>query len=394
MMIELKEALRIVLEAARPLGTERVELHEAWGRVLAEDVAADMDLPPFDKATVDGYACRRADLGYPLTLIEIIPAGRVPTRVVGPNQCAKIMTGAAMPSGADCVVMIEQTEAAGDNAIRFAGGPTPDNIFRRAMDVRVGQIVLRKGSRIGAPQVAELASVGCVQPLVARRPRVGVIATGDELVMPAARPGRSQIRDSNRPQLVVHLAALGLKARDYGIIRDVAADTDQALSTALRENDLVLVSGGVSVGDFDLVPAAMERNNVRLLFEKIAVKPGKPVVFGITEGAYCFGLPGNPVSTFVVFELLVKPFLYRLMGHEHTPVCVQMRLDETIARNDTERQYWIPVRITSPEAVRPVPYHGSPHLSALDETDGLVPMEIGVASLRQGTPVPVRLLRE
>jgi len=451
-MIGLKEALRIVLDSARPLGTERVELADALGRVLTEDVAADMDLPPFDKATMDGYACRRVDLSHALRVIETIPAGAVPVKTIGPNQCAKIMTGAAVPQGADCVIMIEQTEPVAESRgepaaqrpsgprpplplagilpaiqgqdalatgnkggtpspreeplICFTGEQTPGNVFRKGQDVRAGQVVLAKGSRVGPPHVAVLASVGGVQPLVARRPRVGVIASGDELVPPAARPGPGQIRNSNGPQLAAQLGSLGLEARDYGIVKDVASEIDAVVKRALAENDVVIVSAGVSVGDFDFVPQVLRQNGVKLLFEKIAVKPGKPTVFGVCErssrpqtedgtpstGAYCFGLPGNPVSTFVVFELLVKPFLYKLMGHDHAPVRVQMRLAETVARKDTDRQFWIPVRITGEETVHPVQYHGSAHQSALCSAGGLVPMEIGIARLEQGTPVPVRLL--
>ncbi len=459
-MIDLKEALQIVLDSARPLGAERVELSDALDRILAEDVAPDMDVPPFDKATVDGYACRRADLANALTVVETIPAGRVPARAVGPNQCAKIMTGAALPQGADCVIMIEQTvqvapdrgegvsplrseailasshpraaylgadvqgqdalatkneggtpSPRGEAVIRFTGTETPDHIFRRGTDIRVGQVVLQKGGRVSPQYIAVLASVGCVQPLVARRPKVGVVASGDELVLPVTRPGPSQIRNSNGSQLVAQLATMGLKAHDYGIVKDVASDIDAALKIALAENDVVIVSAGVSVGDFDLVPAALQRNGVNLRFEKIAVKPGKPTVFGVWERAdivsrassprfeggtpstpgYCFGLPGNPVSTFVVFELLVKPFLCRLMGHDYRPRYVRMCLDETITRKDSERQSWIPVRITSEETVQPVQYHGSAHLSALCHAGGLVPMEIGVTTIGQGTPVRVRL---
>lgn len=425
-MIDLKEALRTVLDSARPLGTERVELSNALGRVLAEDVAADMDLPPFDKATMDGYACRRADLGQVLTVIETIPAGAVPTQTLGPNQCAKIMTGAALPAGADCVIMVEQTEPVkpaeqavrGEDApplrhevlltlfhqtprpaprveetlIRFTGEQTAGNIFRRAQDVRAGQVVLPQGVRIGPPQVAVLASVGCVRPLVAKQPRVGIITSGDELVPPAARPGPAQIRNSNSTQLIAQLAVLGLKARDYGIVKDEVGAIDATLKRALAENDLVVVSAGVSVGDLDLVPGALRRNQVKLLFEKIAVKPGKPTIFGVHERGYCFGLPGNPVSTFVVFELLVKPFLYRLMGHDYAPVCVQMRLAEALTRKDTDRQSWNPVRILSEDTVEPVQYHGSAHLSALGGAGGLVALEIGVASIERGMPVQVRLL--
>jgi molybdopterin molybdotransferase len=391
-MIDLKEALQIVLDSAQPLGPERVGLSDALGRILAEDVAADMDIPLFDKATVDGYACRRADLGDALTVIETIPAGRVPARAVGPNQCAKIMTGAALPQGADCVIMVEKTKAAGEGAIRFTGSQTSDNIFRKATDVRAGQVVLQKGGRISPPHAAVLASVGCGRPLVARRPKVGVIASGDELVPPTARPGPSQIRNSNGSQLAAQLATMGLKARDYGIVKDVASDIDAMLRTALAENDVVIISAGVSVGDFDLVPAALQRNGVRLRFEKIAVKPGKPTVFGVWERGYCFGLPGNPVSTFVASELLVKPFLYRLMGHEYRPTVVQMYLEEAVTRKDTDRQVWIPVTRTGVTTVRPVDYHGSAHLAALSKADGWVSLDIGTERIPKMAPVDVRLL--
>jgi molybdopterin molybdotransferase len=391
-MIELKEALPIVLNSARPLGSHRVAIADALGRILAEDVAADRDMPPFDRSTVDGYACRRADLGSALTVMETIPAGAAPTKTVGPGQCAKIMTGAAVPDGADCVVMIEQTESCGQDAIRFTGGQSPDNKWRKAQFLRAGQVVLRKGSRLGPADIAMLATVGHLRPLVARRPRVAVIASGDEIVPPKWTPGPFQIRNSNGPQLLSQLASMGVAGLDYGIVRDVESEIDSTLKVAMRRNDIVLISGGVSVGDFDFVPAVLRRNNVRLLFEKIAVKPGKPTVFGRWRRTYFFGLPGNPVSTFVVFELLVKPLLYALMGHDYRPVEVEMWLEEPVERKDLERQSWIPVRRTSETTVRPIEYHGSGHIPALCGADGLIRMDIGVGCIEKASPVSVRLL--
>jgi molybdopterin molybdotransferase len=391
-MITLDEALQIVLASARPLGTERVELDNALQRVLAEDVASDMDMPPFDKALRDGYACRRADLAGVLTVVETVPAGAAPTRAVGPHQCAKIMTGAVLPPGADCVVMVEQTEPAGRDAIRFTGAWTPDHIARRGDDIARGQVVLKKGCRLGPPHVAVLASVGCVRPLVAARPRVAVIAGGNELVAAVTKPGPAQIRNSNGPQLLAQLAAVGVDARDYGMVRDTVADIDKTLKAALAENDVVVISGGVSVGEFDLIPGVLRQNDVRLLFEKIAVQPGKPTVFGLRGPTYCFGLPGNPVSTFVTFELIVKPFLHKLLGCDYAPFTVEMHLDEGIARENTDRQSWIPVRRTSATTVRAVEYRGSAHIRALCEADGLVHLDIGVARLAKAAPVCVRLL--
>ena len=265
-------------------------------------------------------------------------------------------------------------------------------IFRRAQDIRNGQVVLPKGSCIGPQHIAVLASVGHIRPLVARRPKVGILAGGDELVGPAVRPGSAQIRNSNSSQLLAQLAAMGIEARDYGMVKDVAAEIDHRLKAAIVENDVVLISGGVSVGDFDLVPAVLRQNDVRLLFEKIAVKPGKPTIFGLSHSGYCFGLPGNPVSTFVVFELLAKPFLYKLMGHEYSPVEVEVRLAEAVVRRDMERQSWVPVKLTSATTAAPLEYHGSGHILALCEADGLIAMDIGVTRIEKGMPVCMRLL--
>jgi len=179
---------------------------------------------------------------------------------------------------------------------------------------------------------------------------------------------------------------------DYGIAKDTTDEIDRTFKKAAAENDVVLLSGGVSMGDFDLVPGILKKNNIELLFEKIALKPGKPTVFGVSENLYCFGLPGNPVSTFVVFELLVKPFLYKQMGHDYAPPNIQMPLDETISRKDTERRGWTPVAITDAGTLKKVEYHDSGHINALCGADGLVCMDAGLAEIPKGTIVQVRLI--
>ncbi len=393
-MIELREALEIVLNSARLLSSERVVLDGALDRVLAEGVASDVDLPPFDKAMVDGYACRREDLAAALEVVETIPAGVMPRKALGPHQCARIMTGAVVPPGADYVAMVEQTESAGADAIRVKNPQAFANIAPQASEIKAGQTVLARGARIRPQHIAVLASVGCIRPLVVRRPKVALIATGDELVEPADKPGPSQIRNSNSPQLAAQLAAFGIPVNDYGTARDVQTDVSRVLAAALLENDVVLICGGVSVGDFDFVPAVLREHEVELLFDKIAVQPGKPTVFGRSGRGYCFGLPGNPVSTFVIFELLVKPFLWKLMGHTHAPRTACLPLDGApLTRNrNTDRQSWIPVRIMNGRAVAAVEYHGSAHVAALCAADGLVPMDIGVARIEPGTVVQVRLI--
>lgn len=391
-MLPFDEALKIVLDSAHKLGSERVDIAQATNRILAEDVESDMDMPPRDRSVFDGYACRREDLANELKIIEIIPAGMPPKKTIGPNQCAKIMTGATVPKGANCVFMVELTENPTAGTVRFTGEKTDDNIRPQGRDIKAGQIVLQSGTRIRPQDIAVLAMVGHTEILVARKPTVGIIATGDELVESQAKPSPWRLRNSNSPQLAAQLESVSTVVTDYGIAKDTTDEIDRTFKKAAAENDVVLLSGGVSMGDFDLVPGILKQNNIKLLFEKIALKPGKPTVFGISDNLYCFGLPGNPVSTFAVFELLVKPFLYKLMGHDYVPPNVRMPLDETIGRKDTQRRGCIPVIITDAGTLRKVEYHDSGHINALCGADGLVCMDVGVAEIPKGTIVQVRLI--
>ena len=391
-MLPFDEALKIVLDSANKLGSERVDISQATNRILAEDVESDMDMPPRDRSVFDGYTCCRQDLANELKIIETIRTGMPPKKTIGPNQCAKIMTGATVPRGADCVFMVEFTENPTADTVRFTGETTDDNIRPQGRDIKTGQVVLGNGARIKPQHVAVLATVGHAEVLVSSKPMVGIIATGDELVEPHSKPSPWRHRNSNSPQLAAQLESLGTIVTDYGIAKDTSDEIDLIFKKAAVENDVVLLSGGVSMGDFDFVPGILKKNNIELLFEKISLKPGKPTVFGISENLYCFGLPGNPVSTFVVFELIVKPFLYKLMGHDYTPPNIQMPLSETISRKDTERRSWTPIAITDTGTLRKVEYHDSGHINALSGADGLVCMDIGVAEIPKGTFVQIRLI--
>ena len=392
LLLPFEKALKTVLDSACLLGVERIDIAHAANRILAEDVKSDMDMPPFDKSAMDGFACRRADLANELTMVESIRAGYDPKKTVGPNQCSKIMTGGVVPPGADCVIMKEYVEIAAENTVRFVGEETSDNICKKGEDIKTGDIVLRTGTRLEPQHIAVLASVGKAQPMVAKRPRVAVIATGDELVEPASKPGPAQTRNSNSFQLAAQVESTGSIATNYGVAGDTTGHIDSMFKKAAKENDVVIISGGVSVGDFDLVPGILKQNGIDLLFEKIAVKPGKPTVFGVSEDVYCFGLPGNPVSTFVLFEILVKPFLYKLMGHDYRSPNVQMPLGETFRRKKTIRQRWFPVAITETGTVKAVEYHGSAHINSLSGADGLVSIGVGIGEIEKGTIVPVRLV--
>jgi molybdopterin molybdotransferase len=389
-MLKFDEALQIVISSARQLGTERVELGRAFNRVLAEDVVCDTDMPPFTKSVMDGFACRRADLTNELTVVETIPAGTMPKKRIGRNQCAKIMTGAVVPEGADCVIMIEHTEAVARNRIRFIGKDTDTNIAARGEDVKKGDVILRAGVLLRAQHIAVLASCGCARPLVTIAPRVGIIATGDELVEPDQKPTPYQIRNSNSFQLAAQVTGASAIPTNYGIAADTQAGIETALKKAMAENDVVIISAGVSVGDYDLVRDILKQNSVRILFERVAVKPGRPTVFGVAENVFCFGLPGNPVSGFVMFELLVKPFLYKMMGHDFKPTCSRGQLERTITRKNAERDSWLPVVLRENGKISALEYHGSAHINALCEADGFFCVPAGVTEIKEGTTVAVR----
>jgi molybdopterin molybdotransferase len=391
-MITQNEAYETMMEQARLLGSESVGLDEALNRVLAEDVCSDMDMPPFVKSAMDGYACRREDLANDLHMVEILKAGEVPGKVIGPNECARIMTGSMVPEGADCVVMVEKIEAIDAATIRFVAESTTDNICLKGEDIQEGDVVLRAGTRLRPQDIAMLASVGCVSPQVARKPRVGIIATGDELVEPDVIPDISQIRSSNSHQLLAQVLASDAIPCYYGIARDTDESLDATLKSAMAESDVVMLSGGVSMGDFDLVPGIMKANGLTILFDEIAIQPGKPTTFSVSDDTWCVGLPGNPVAAFSQFELLVKPFLYCLMGHDYSPPTLRLPMARTHTRQRFVRESWFPARITAEGAVLPCEFHGSAHVASLCDADCLGTMPAGVASLEQDSIVSIRLL--
>ena len=391
-MILYVSAQEILMAAARPLGDERVPLSQSLERILAEDVVCDADSPPFRKSAMDGYACRREDLGKDLTVVEEIPAGHVPVRGIGPGECAKIMTGAPVPEGADVVVMVEFAKKTGEGRIRFTGKATTANICEKGEDVKAGDVVLTRGESITPARIAVLASVGCVNPLVARQPCVGVIATGDELVDPAEKPGSSAIRNSNSIQLCAQAQAMRVPTRDYGIAGDSPEVIASAVERAKRECDIVLLSGGVSAGDYDFVPDVLRKLGFDLKFDSVAMQPGRPTVFGTDGHVYAFGLPGNPVSTYVIFEMLLKPFIHRLMGHEHRVRWIAAVLDRDVRRRKTVRQSSLPVVFTAPGRVAPLEYHGSAHIHAMSRAEALLTIPVGVTELKKGAEVHVRPL--
>ena len=391
-MIEIEQAFDIVLNSVySTLQSERINFNDSLGRFLAEDVTSDMNMPPFDKSAMDGYACRREDLGNELKVIEVLPAGKVPEKSVGKNQCSKIMTGAIVPEGADCVIMVEYTEEIGDNIIKFTYNHTSNNICYFAEDIKEGDLVLQKGIEIKPQHIAVMASVGCTRPLVFKQPKVGIISTGDELVEPEIFPGKSQIRNSNGHQLVAQVVRVGAIPDYIGIAEDSEEVTYNTISNALSENDIVLLTGGVSMGDFDFVPDIMVKCGVEIKFRSLAVKPGKPTIFGtFNKNKFIFGLPGNPVSSYTQFELLVKPLIFKLMGSEELVLKIKLPMGIEYSRKKSFRKSFIPVNISKDGKVYPVEYHGSAHIHSYVEADGITSIEIGKDKLEIGELVDVR----
>jgi molybdopterin molybdotransferase len=315
--ISFEDAQRIVLEAVPRCATVRVGLAGALGYTLAEGVESRDNIPPFDNSAMDGFAVRSADLAaLPATLrvVDEIPAGSSPRVPVEAGTCARIMTGAPFPDGADAVAPVEWTTPAEAGAVVFNRAPQPGEHVRRAgRDVYAGQQVFAPGQVITPPVVGMLATLGVPEVLVARPPSVAVMATGDELVGPADTPGPGQIRNSNGPALAAQVATTGAEALPPLLARDDKADIEAVVRQAL-EADVLVLSGGVSVGDYDYVKEVLDAQGLELIFWKVRQRPGKPLAFGLLRGKPVFGLPGNPVSSAMCFEQYVRPALAQMLG--------------------------------------------------------------------------------
>ncbi len=319
----LDETRAAILAAVSRLPADDVALADAVGLVLASDVVAAEPVPPFANTAMDGYAVRAADTEgasedapVRLRVVDELPAGRAPSTPVGDGEAIRIMTGAPMPDGADAIVIVERTQRDGDNAVLIGAVAAPgDHIRRPGGDLEAGEVAFPAGTVIGPAHVGVLASIGAATVCVYRRARVGVLSTGDELVPidgGALAPG--QIRDSNRPMLVALARDAGTDVVDLGLAIDDEDHIVGRLEQAFATCDAVLTSGGVSMGDYDYVKAALDRFGA-LEWRQVAIKPAKPLAFGIVQGVPVFGLPGNPVSSLVSFELFARPALRRMMGY-------------------------------------------------------------------------------
>jgi molybdopterin molybdotransferase len=389
-MISFEEAFGIVMSSVFETGTEILPFTNTAGRILAEDIFSDIDMPPFNRSAVDGYACHRIDLNNELDVVEIIAAGKAPVQKVGKNKCSKIMTGAIVPTGCNVVFMVEESEILPNGKVRFTGSDPKLNMSFKGEDVRKGEVVLKKAMIIQPQDIAVMASVGHTKVSVKKKPLVGIISTGDELVNPSEIPGISQIRNSNAYQLAAQVARAGAEGRDYGIAADDEIITFKIIEKAIQECDIVIITGGVSMGDFDFVPSVLERAGVNILFDRVNVQPGKPTTFGLHTKALVFGLPGNPVSSFIQFEMLIRPLINKMMGHNRRPPEQNLPLGVDYERKSSAKLGLIPVKINEKMEVIPVDFHGSAHITALSDSDGIIALQPGIKLLTKGEIVNVR----
>jgi molybdopterin molybdotransferase len=352
-----------------------------------------MDMPPFNKSAVDGYACRQDDLGKDLKVLEVIAAGIVPSLSINPGECSKIMTGSMVPDGADTIFMIEDSEPGTEQGtIRFNGTNISANICYKAEDLKKGSMVLKAGTLLRPQEIAVLASAGIAKPVVYRQARIGIIATGDELIEPNDFPGPSEIRNSNAWQLLGQARRAGCIPTYYGIARDNENHTLSLIEKATAGNDIVLMTGGVSVGDFDFVPKVLLQAGFEILFRTLAVQPGKPSIFATRGQTRLFALPGNPVSSFVQFELMVRHLLTQMTGCITPAKAISLPLGFDFKRRRTDRKAFVPVHISEEGTAQSIDYHGSAHIHAYTHADGIITIEIGQKEIAKGSKVNVRLL--
>jgi molybdopterin molybdotransferase len=387
-VIPLNDAMGIVDRALSDITipSRKVAVRDGLGLVLAADQVSKLFLPPFDKASMDGYAVLEGDNRDAYKVLETVMAGGTPTASLQAGAAVKVMTGAPVPSGAGRVIPLEHVrQRAG--VIEIIHKTNDRNICNQGEDVRSGDVILRAGSRLGPLEIANLISCGITEVDVFRPIRLAVLSTGDEIVDDPRDLVPGKIMNVNGPMLALLGRRFSMEIALEKSIPDRRADTVEAISTALKCADLVLLSGGVSVGDYDFVGAALADAGLCVHFSAVAVRPGRPLSFATCPGAAVFGLPGNPVSVYVMFHLFVLRAAARMCGNTWTAREFTLRLGREFRRGKFDRVEYVPCRVGDDGMLIPVEYHGSAHLSALTEADGLFVVPLGVSSIPAGQTV-------
>lgn len=400
-MISLEKALSQILNVIQPLGLEKISLLDTLGRVIGEDILAPRPIPPKDNSAMDGYAlCWEDTRGTSrekpviLEVIEDIPAGSIPCKTVGKGQAVRIMTGAPVPEGADAVMRMEDTEKDGKQVRIFVEAAKGQDIRLAGEDVRKGEKVINRGDILRPAEIGMLAALGRSFISVYQKPLVAILATGDELVDVDENPSPWQIISSNSYALAAQVLDCGATPLQIGIAKDTREDLTAKFKEALRA-DLIISSGGVSVGDYDLVKEIMKEVGNRMQFWQVAMRPGKPLAFGAMNSVPLFGLPGNPVSSMVSFEQFVRPSILKMMGYRNLfRRTVRAELIESIEKKKGTRHF-IRARVTFEDSrYRAIPTgdQGSGILKSMVQANGLIVLPEDVTSVTAGETVIVQLL--
>ena len=398
----LHEAQRIVLEAARPLGLEKVAILNTLGRVLGEDIVATRDNPPWDNSAMDGFAVRWEDLKQEhaiskpvvLTVIEDVPAGKVATKAVGPGQAIRIMTGAPLPRGANAVVKVEETEPSADSVKIFKPIEPRANVRPQGEDVTKGDCIIRRGTQIRPADAGMLAILAKSFVLVYQQPRVAILSTGDELADLDERFSEEKIINSNS----YGIAAAVQEAGGIPILLGIASDQPEALKEKIAHGlnaDILVLSGGVSMGDYDFTKAVFKELGAEMNFWKLAIRPGQPLAFGKIQGKLAFGLPGNPVSSMVTFEQLVRPAMLKMCGlRSYGRPVVQAQIQETFSKRNDRRHFLrgVLTREDGVFKVRTTGEQGSGILTSMVKANCLIDVSEEIEALNPGDWIDVQVL--
>jgi len=408
-MIPLDKALKIVLNQVKSVKKEKTGLLLSVGRVLAEDIYAEGNIPSFDRSAMDGYAVRAGDTKgtsyeHPVTLkvIENLPAGYTTDKAIKRGEVIKIMTGALMPEGSDSVVMVEYTKIASQYSESvecveiFREVKPAENVGKTGEDVKKGELILKKGTFIRSPEIGMLASLGKAKVRVFKKPKVSIIPTGDEVVDIEKKLNKGKIRDSNSFSIYSQVLACGGEPIRLGIARDNKRDILRKIKRAIAiDSDIIILSGGVSVGDYDIVKDVLIDSGVKPLFWKVAMKPGKPTFFGLSGKSLVFGLPGYPVSSMVVFELMVRPALMAMLnrkGYERKKVLAV--LDKEISQKKGRRNFMRGIALLKNGVyhVAPTGTQKSAVLKSMVLANSLIEVPEDIKKIKAGGRVWIRLL--
>ena len=398
-MISVAEAIQIVRQQTRPLPAERIKLEHALNRVLAEDIIADSDLPPFDRSQMDGYAVRAEDTVEAPVRLRIVgesAAGEGWHHELKQGEAVRIMTGAPVPEGADSVQQVELTHELKDGTVveLLKSVEAGTSIVRRGAEIKAGETVLQSGIALNAAMMAVLAAFGYAEVRVGQRPRAGVIATGTELVAVDEKPGQDQIRDSNNYSIAAYAQLTGASVERLPLARDETSVLKKQIANAAKNCDVIVTSGGVSIGVYDLTKSALKELDAEIFFERLALRPGKPTVFGrLPNGTLVFGLPGNPVSVAVTFNLFARTALLAMQGVTEPALKHETAILARSAKGNVDRESYLPAQLTTNDdgelIAFPLKWGGSSDFVAFALTTALVIVPAGTRAVEANSLVRV-----